>query len=529
MVVELHEHQQKAVDKMHNGSILCGDVGTGKTITSLAYFYTKVCGGVIGDLGSMRTPRDLIIITTAKKRDSLDWHKDAAKLGLVTEQEASVGGISMTVDSWNNIGKYSGVKDAFFIFDEQRVVGSGEWSGKFVAIAKSNQWILLSATPGDTWIDYIPVFLANGFYRNRTEFKNRHVEYDRFSKFPKVKRYHEVGHLVRLRNSILVEMPYVRHTIRETHYVPVSYDRDKLERVLKQRWHVYEERPLRDVAELFLVMRKVVNSDPSRLRAVKEMMETHPRLIVFYNFDYELEMLRSLASSSETERSASTTSDVKPLTLTDSMSGSRSSEENRSLNESLESKTLSEKDGSASSFEEMITGGHWTTDEGDGEMWIPHSTGKSMSEPGSSSGKTSPSNSDSKSSDEKDQSGVALRQLRHDTSNGTSTEATSFAIAEWNGHKHQEIPKTDRWVYLVQYVAGAEGWNCIETDAMVFYSLTYSYKNWHQAHGRIDRLNTLFTHLKYYVLLSDSIIDKAVMKSLKSKKSFNESRFVGQI
>jgi hypothetical protein len=275
-------------------------------------------------------------------------------------------------------------------------VGSGEWASSFIQIAKSNRWILLTATPGDTWLDYIPVFIANGFYKNRTEFKRDHVVYNTFTKFPKVDRYIAVGKLVRLRNSLLVHMPYLRHTTRHSIEVEVGYDLAKFERVLKQRWHVFENRPLKDVGELFGVMRKVVNSDVSRLTALRQLMEKHPRLIVFYNFDYELEMLRTI----------------------------------------------------------------------DG---IPK--------------------------------------------------------GEWNGHKHEAIPEGDRWVYFVQYVAGAEGWNCTATDAMVFWSQPYSYKVWEQGHGRIDRMNTPYRDLWYYHLLSKSLIDFAIRKSISNKKSFNESAY----
>lgn len=381
-MVELYQHQREAVEKLSNGSILWGGVGTGKSITAAAY-YMKA-----------EAPKDVYVITTAKKRDSLDWEGEFAKFGVGTQRNGTVAGL-LTVDSWNNIGKYARVRGAFFIFDEQRIVGSGQWATKFIEIAKHNRWILLSATPGDTWMDYIPVFVANGFYKNRSAFKREHVVYNPYSKFPKIDRYVQVGTLVRHRNKLLVEMPYDRHTTRVSTTVRVEHDKALLEEVLKKRWHVYEERPLKGVAELFLVMRKVVNSDPTRLEAIRSLMRKHPRLIVFYNFDFELDALRSLASG--------------------------------------------------------------------------------------------------------------------------------ITTAEWNGHKHEPIPDTENWLYLVQYVAGAEGWNCTRTDAVAFFSLTYSYKNWHQAHGRIDRLNTPYTKLYYYTLLSDSVIDKAVARALSQKKSFNES------
>lgn len=386
---DLYPHQEEAVKNLHNGCILWGGVGSGKSRVAMEYYMRS------------EAPKDVYVITTAKKRDSLDWEGEAAAYGVGKARDASVAGV-LNVDSWNNIHKYTEVKDAFFIFDEQRLVGSGKWSKSFIKIARSNHWILLTATPGDTWLDYIPVFVANGFYKNRTEFKREHVVYNTFTRFPKVDRYIGVSRLVRLRNQILVEMPFKKHTIRKTTTLWCDYDKDLLNKALIDRWHVFEERPLRDVAELFLVMRKIVNSHPSRLDTVKTLLAHHPRLIIFYNFNFELEILRTLKDD----------------------------------------------------FVVM---------------------------------------------------------------------AGNTAIAEWNGHKHEEVPKGERWVYLVQYTAGAEGWNCVSTDIIVFYSLSYSYKLWHQAHGRIDRLNTPFTTLNYYILRSDSVIDREVMRSLQKKKSFNES------
>ena len=379
--MNLKPHQEKALKQLRNGSILTGGVGTGKSRVALAYYSVPF------------KAEDLYIITTAKKRDSLDWEKEAALFGIGKEPDATVSGV-MTVDSWNNINKYTEVENAFFIFDEQRLVGSGAWVKAFLKIAKKNKWILLSATPGDTWMDYIPVFVANGFYKNRTEFKREHVVYASYSKFPKVERYLGVQKLVKHRNRILVKMPYERQTVRIPKTIFVEHDQEMLDIAVKERWHTLENRPIRDVAELFHVMRRIVNSDPSRLEAVKEGLSPHDKLIVFYNYNFELDILRTLSED------------------------------------------------------------------------VP--------------------------------------------------------VAEWNGQKHEEIPDTDRWVYLVQYIAGAEGWNCIETNAMLFYSLTYSYKNWEQAHGRIDRLNTPYTDLYYYILRSKSQIDSMVWRCLKNKKNFNE-------
>jgi len=381
MVVRLYPHQEEALNKLSNGKILWGGVGTGKSLVAAAYYMKE------------EAPKDVYVITTAKKRDSLEWDGEFVKYGVGKYADATTAGV-LTVDSWNNIGRYRDIQGAFFIFDEQRLVGSGQWSQMFIRIARCNNWILLSATPGDTWMDYIPVFIANGFYKNRTEFKRRHVIYNTFTKFPKVDRYVEVATLVRLRNSLLIEMPFERRTTRQVEVVAVDYNREMFERAVKKRWNPFKDEPIRDVAELFATMRKIVNSDSTRIAALRKLLDRHAKLVVFYNFDYELEVLRSLS--------------------------------------------------------DVVT------------------------------------------------------------------------VAEWNGHKHENLPSGDSWVYLVQYTAGAEGWNCTTTDTMVFYSLTYSYKLWHQAFGRIDRLNTPFLVLYYYVLLSNSAIDLAVARSLREKKSFNE-------
>lgn len=394
-MISLYEHQKNALKKMRNGCILNGGVGSGKSRTALAYYYF-LCGGNLDTMSKMTNPKDLYIITTAAKRDKKEWEGEFIPFLIGSELYSN----SVTVDSWNNIKKYKDVNDAFFIFDEDRVTGKGAWVKMFLKITRSNQWIILSATPGDTWMDYIPVFIANGFYRNRTEFIKRHVIYKRFVKFPLIDRYIDEGRLIKLRRKILVDMPIKRdRKLIHDDYI-CEYDHEKYRRVLKTRFNPYKEEPIINAGELCYVLRRVVNSDDSRILKVLEIAEDNPRLIIFYNFDYELEMLKEVNYGSE------------------------------------------------------------------------------------------------------------------------------VAISEWNGHRHQAVPDTDRWVYLVQYTAGCEGWNCIKTDTILFFSQNYSYKVMTQAAGRIDRLNTPYKKLYFYHLKSDSGIDQAISNALRKKKDFNEKEFV---
>lgn len=401
-VIELADYQIKAIREMKNGCVLCGGVGSGKSRTALGYYYLNEGGKFDPDkyVPMKKHPRDLYIITTAKKRDTLEWDKELAPFLLSTNPEVSYYDNKVIIDSWNNISKYQNITNAFFIFDEQRVVGSGAWVTSFLKITKSNGWILLSATPGDTWTDYIPVFIANGFYKTRSEFNREHVVYSRFVKYPKIDRYLNTGRLIRLRDKILVNMDFERKTVSHHEDIYVSYDRNLYRETTKNRWNPYEEKPIKNAAELCYIWRKIVNSDVSRQVALLELFEKHPKMIIFYNFDYELDILKGLYY-------------------------------------------------------------------GEGVQ-----------------------------------------------------------VAEWNGHKHQPVPDNDTWVYLVQYNAGAEGWNCIKTDTIVFYSQNYSYKIVQQAAGRIDRFNTPFTDLQYYHLKSRSGIDLAIGRALKEKKKFNETRYV---
>lgn len=411
MGIELRDYQLEAIQKMKNGCILCGGVGSGKSRTALAYYVFENGGELLnyaaGDnyIPMGDPPMDLYIITTARKRDTLEWEGEMGIFLLSTHPEVNLYSNKVVVDSWNNIGKYSDVKDAFFIFDEQRLVSMGAWSKSFLKIAKSNRWILLSATPGDQWSDYIPVFIANGFYKNKSEFVREHVVYSRFSKFPKIDRYLNTGRLVRLRNSVLVDMDFERKTISHHEDIYVDYDIRKYKDTIKNRWDPYKNEPIQQASGLCYILRRIVNEDESRIVALMELFEKHPRMIIFYNFDYELDILKNIC-------------------------------------------------------------------------WVD-----------------------------------------------TSGRFADVELAEWNGHKHQPVPESDSWVYLVQYTAGAEGWNCIKTDTIVFYSQNYSYKIMQQSAGRIDRLNTPYTDLYYYHLKSRSGIDLAISKALKEKKKFNERKF----
>ena len=391
----LFPYQMDAVKKMRNGCILNGGVGSGKSRTGLYYYFKEQGGSIDPDYIPMREPKDLYIITTAMKRDTYEWLKELENYKMSVDPSRSQYKNKVVVDSWQVITKYENVENAFFIFDEDRVTGFGVWVKAFLKIAKKNDWIILSATPGDTWEQYIPVFIANGFYKNKTEFAREHIIYSRFTKYPKIDRYVNTGRLIRLRNRILIDMDFDRKT--EAHHEDIfcKYDAFKYKEVTKTRWDPYKNEPIQQASGLCYILRRIVNEDESRQKALLDLYKDHPRMIIFYNFDYELEILKNLNYGEDVE------------------------------------------------------------------------------------------------------------------------------IGEWNGHKHQPVPFNRKWVYLVQYTAGCEGWNCIETDTMVFYSQNYSYKVMAQASGRIDRLNTSYKDLYYYHLKSRSGIDLAIARALNEKKTFN--------
>ena len=380
-MTDLYPHQRKAVDQMRNGCILVGGVGTGKSRTALAYYTEVVCEG-------SQTP-PLYIVTTARKRDTKDWEKEAEDFDI----------LEMHVDSWNNIQKYTEVFGAFFVFDEQRLVGTGKWAKAFQKIARKNSWILLSATPGDCWNDYAQVFIANGFYRNLSDFRRQHVVYSRYTKYPKIEGYTNLAPLIRQRREITVNMEFKKKTVRHPETVYVEHDRDLVRLIFKTRWDPFKDEPIQDAGGLCYVLRRAVNDNDRRVDAVEGILMMHPKAVIFYNFNYELERLKGLA------------------------------------------------------------------------------------------------------------------------------EKFRIGCTEWNGHKHEKIPTGDSWIYLVQYSAGAEGWNCVETDTMIFYSLNYSYKIMTQAAGRIDRLNTPYTDLYYYTLMTRASIDLAIRNAISQKRNFNEGRF----
>ena len=372
----LFSHQEEALGRLENGKILVGGVGSGKSLVGAAW--------------ASSMDRDVYVITTARKRDLKEWESEFDLLG---------GGQSnLTVASWNQIKNYSEVSGAVFIFDEQRLIGNGTWVKSFLRIAKRNKWILLSATPGDTWMDYVPVFIANGYYRNRTEFLDKHVVWDRFAKYPKVSRYVQTDLLEARRRKVVVPMPVDRHTKRNREYLFLPYDKDIYTMVRKTRQDPETGEPLLNAAGVCLALRKVYENPSKRDDYVFDIYQRSRRIVVFDNVDYEREHLLTLKSKA--------------------------------------------------------------------------------------------------------------------------------TVAEWSGHAHESIPNTDEWIYLVQYTAGAEGWNCTLTDTIVFYSLNYSWRILEQSEGRIDRINTPYTNLRYYYLATNSSIDKGILEAIQTKKAFNEPVFV---
>lgn len=388
-IISLKSKQREACEKLKSGSILMGGVGSGKTYTSIFWAASQYGPNFFTE------ERPLIVITTAMKRDLIekgatkpDWQQSLENCGIY----------NYIVDSWQNVHKYTEIKDSVFIFDEQRVVGYGKWGKSFIKICwNSNKWILLSATPGDVWMDYMTVFIANKFYRNKTEFTSRHVVWDPYVKFPKVKKYIGTAVLEKYRNQIIVPMEDTRQTVRHRDYIYAEFDQQALLTLANTRWNPYTDEPILNIAEYTQLVRRIVNTDPDRIRIAEKEILSKDKIIVFYNFNYELDILKDIC------------------------------------------------------------------------------------------------------------------------------ERNNLLYKQWNGWAHEPIPDADKWVYLVQYTAGSEGWNCVTTNAILFYSVNYSYKAMEQSEGRIDRTNTPYKDLYYTYLTSLSKVDKDILKAVRDKKRFTEA------
>lgn len=397
----LYPHQKEALNRMFNGCVLNGTVGSGKSRTALYYYFSMYGGSIDPDYVPMTDPVDLYIITTAKKKNDMEWEGEMVPFLLYSpDEEDSFYPIKVVVDSWQCLHKYENVIGAQFIFDENKINGKGAWAKSFLKITKNNDWIILSASNGDRIEDYETLFIAEGFVRNRTDFRNQFLIYSNYASFPKVEGYRNETRFFRLRDRILIDMDFQRHTTQHHKDIYCGHDMKLYRETIRNRWDPFKNEPITQASSLCYVLRKIVNLDESRQVTLLELLEHHPRSIIFYNFDYELDILLNLAYQPGTE------------------------------------------------------------------------------------------------------------------------------IAQYNGHKHEPIPTSFRWVYLVNYNA-AEGWNATSTDCMIFYSQNYSYKTMIQAAGRIDRLTTSYNDLYYFHLKSRSSIDLAISKALVNKKKFNERRFAG--
>lgn len=396
----LKPEQQEAVDKLQSGMILVANTGAGKSRTGI-YWYFKENGGAFinDDYQPMKDPKDLYIITTANKRDTHDWDRELSLYLLSTDPEVNYYHNKVVVNSWQQIAKYKDISDAYFLFDEDHLTGSGAWVKTFLRIAQHNKWIILTATPGDKYEDYGPVFVANGYFRSIYEFKQKHLVYDYRPGWPRFVKCIGTTRLDRLKQRIIVRMNYEHDAEVHEKDILCEFDKELYKVVVKRRWDPYRNAPIENASQFCYCLRKITNLDESRIEACKQIVNEKNRVIIFYNHDPELELLKSV---------------------------------------------------------------YWGKD---------------------------------------------------------------ISVAELNGHAHEAIPSTPKWVYLVNYAAGAEAWECTKTDTVIFYSLNYSYKTMVQAAGRIDRRNTPFSDLYYYRLKSRAPIDLAIEKCLKEKKTFNENTF----
>jgi SNF2 family DNA or RNA helicase len=307
--MRLYTYQENYLRELPQSCIMAADLGTGKTVMSLAHWQRQ------------QTCRPLLVVAPASKIRTGDWQAEAKRyLGdawlLTTITYISYESLRLMDKEtkrprwWKFCGARNGGIIYDVIADECHALKNPQ-SKQAKAVYEIKQsgglFIGLSGTPmPNGWIDFAGYSKLFGFVRNITEFKQRYCIYQDFKGYPELVKYVNVEQLeaqfkrvaYRLSREQAAELPSRQMLAINTHMGAKTsklYHTCKLTRV-----HPNTKELLDNAPRLLSVLRQ--STTASRLdQLVSIVDDTSDNIVVFYNYISERKkILEALSKSGKT-------------------------------------------------------------------------------------------------------------------------------------------------------------------------------------------------------------------------------------
>ena len=322
--MKLYQYQEDYISKLPNSCIMAADLGTGKTLMSLAHWERQ------------QTGRNLLIVAPAAKIRTMDWQEEALRWfegSYITGEDGTVQIIDddrvfatitfMSYESlrlmdrktkrprhWQFTGARNGGKVYDVIADECHALKNptSKQSKALQEIKKSGgSFIGLSGTPmPNGWIDFAGYSVLFGFTRGVTEFKKKYCVYQDFKGFPELVKYINVSELeyqlsrcaFKLSREQAAELPSRRMFGINIHMDSKTSKRYQTMRLTKKDPRTDEL--LDNSSRLLSVLRQ--STTEARLdNLVSIVGDTSDNIIVFYNYKSErAAILKALKDSGKT-------------------------------------------------------------------------------------------------------------------------------------------------------------------------------------------------------------------------------------
>lgn len=305
--MKLYDYQEQYIRRLPASCIMAADLGTGKTLMSLAHWERR------------NTGRPLLVVAPASKIRTGDWEAEAKRwfqLAMPDITYISYESLRLMDKEtrrprhWQFTGLRNGSVIYDVIADECHALKNpqSKQSRAIYEITRSGGlFIGLSGTPmPNGWIDFAGYSKIFNFTRGITEFKNRFCNYVDYKGFPELKSYNDIPTLesqlrkcaFKLDRDQAAELPnrsMLGVNIKLTPKISKLYYQMKLSRKDPRT-----DELLDNSTRLLSILRQSTTN--ARLDSLLSIVnDTSDNIVIFYNYISERKaILKALAKSEKT-------------------------------------------------------------------------------------------------------------------------------------------------------------------------------------------------------------------------------------